>query len=136
MGGGQLGVQRARVRGEVWGGGRAETEVKKVKSVVRLATLDRFLSLCRPCAGLTLRDFAALTDANEATSCQTTVSDLASTYAKAVAEEGETAPGSAAREVAKAGRSDARRRLGEAAGTLMADNVAQACTVVVATLAF
>ena len=85
-------------------------------------------------AGLTLRDFAALTDANEAT--LTTVSDLASTYAKAVAEEGETAPGSAAREVAKAGRSDARRRLGEAAGSLMADNVVQACTAVVATLAF
>lgn len=85
-------------------------------------------------AGLALRDAGALTDSNEATLAA--VADLASAYAKAVADEGTTAPGSAAREVAKAGRADARRRLGEAAGALMADNVAQACAAVVATMAF
>ena len=85
-------------------------------------------------AGLALRDFESVSSGNEAALKE--VARLSKEYAKATAEEGELDPLGAERDVARAGRSDARGRLGTAAGKLVAENVVQACASVLDALAF
>ena len=85
-------------------------------------------------AGLAPRDFEAVSSGNEATLLE--VARLSREYAKAAAEEGELDPLGAERDVARAGRSDARGRLGAAASKLVAENVVQACASVLDALAF
>ena len=84
-------------------------------------------------AGLALRDFEAVSAGNEAALKE--VARLAKEYAKSAKEEGELDPLGAERDVARAGRSDARGRLGAAAGGLVAGNVVQATASILDALA-
>lgn len=85
-------------------------------------------------AGLALRDFESVSAGNEATLKE--VAKLSKEYAAAAREEGELDPLGAERDVARAGRSDARGRLGAAAGSLVAQNVVQATASILDALAF
>ena len=85
-------------------------------------------------AGLALRDFESVSASNEATLRE--VAKLSKEYAEAAREEGELDPLGAERDVARAGRSDARGRLGAAAGGLVAQNVVQATASILDALAF
>ena len=84
-------------------------------------------------AGLSLKDWGALAESNEAGLKE--IASLAGSYAEAVAEEGGVAPGTD-RAVAAVGRSDARKRLGARAGDLLCGIVVLCAAAVLDTLAF